>query len=119
MQRSNLLHVVVGMGRNVTSWVSGPESPASGYPLPASEKNRTAEFPLKFDPSRCQRGLLLPLSGTCYTRGAKAVAERNAFWERRPQLIISRGTIHEWPEAVLATRLCACWPPCGPSVNKE
>src|SRR6266481_2592405 len=68
MQRSNLLHVVVGMGRNVTSWVSGPESPASGYPLPALEKNRTPEFPLKFDPSRCQRGFLLPLSWTCYTR---------------------------------------------------
>lgn len=32
------------------------------------------------------------LSGTCYTRSAKAVADSNAFWERPPQHIISRGT---------------------------
>src|SRR6266705_3937673 len=63
--------------------------------------------------------LLLPLSRTCYTRGARAVAERNASWERRPQQFISRGTFHEWPDAERAIHFCTRWrwPRPGPGLH--
>jgi hypothetical protein len=37
----------------------------------------------------------------------RAVAERNASWERRPQQIFSRGTFRECPETKRAFHLCA------------
>src|SRR5712692_9445191 len=51
--------------------------------------------------------------GLAILGGVRAVAERNAAWERRPQQIISRGTFHEWPETLRAIHPCARRPLFG------
>src|SRR5439155_15939604 len=85
-------------------------SPLQNLPAPSHTANTCRIRRLPTLPERlCEIAgpRLPPLSGTCYTRRAKAVADSNAAWERPPQRIISRGIRHQWPEAVRAIHLCA------------
>src|ERR1700757_4461166 len=94
------------MGKNVTSWEAfrlAETAYAAGF------KFRRGKL-LRSNKAIVLVRFLLPLSGTCYTRCERAVAERNASWERRPQQIISRGTFHEWPDAERPIHLCALAP---------
>src|SRR5216684_1256463 len=99
------------MGRNVTSWVPYSRllvvlGAAPGNAPSAPSRRFSGDEPPDWRESATpEHSLLVALSVTCYTRGARAVAERNATRERRPQKIISLGTFHEWPEAVRASFL--------------